>query len=47
MLLVNQLKKRKDMAVRKALSASVNVFKGLFRIANARPPVNLLQMIKV
>ena len=29
-LLVNQLKKRKDIAVRKASIASVNVFKGLF-----------------
>ena len=39
-LLVNQLKKRKDIAVRKASIASVNVFKGLFAHRLSNPPVS-------
>ena len=46
-LLVNQLKKRKDIAVRKASIASVNVFKGLFAHRLCNPPVSWWQMIKV
>ena len=39
-LLVNQLKKRKDIAVRKASIASVNAFKGLFAHRLCNPPVS-------
>ena len=38
-LLVNQLKKRKETAIRKADKASANVFKGLFAHRQSNPPV--------